>query len=402
MAEDDAARTPKRRQTRKRRAEGALPAAAEAPEGEGAIPAPPTEIERGAEPELAPPLQEPVVQTEGEPQPVAESEAEAPPAPAEVAGTVEPEPPTSPAPVAEAEPLVVTIFGGSGFIGRRLVARLVEAGARVKVAVRDPTTSAMAPAAKGAGSVETIKASITDDEAVLAAVAGSNAVVNLVGILYEGGGQTFVGVHVDGARRIATAAKAAGIRRLVHTSALGASAGSPSQYARTKAAGEDAVREAFPEASIVRPSIVFGPEDDFFNRFATMAKISPALPLIGGGTTRFQPVYVDDVAAAIARLLEDETTAGQTYELGGPGVYTFKELLEMLLRLKKIARALIPVPFFLAEIPGSVLQMLPTPPLTRDQVELLKTDNVLGGAMPGLAALGITPTPLEAVLPTYL
>ena len=275
-----------------------------------------------------------------------------------------------------------------------------------------------APAAKGAGSVEAIRASIGDDAAVAAAIAGSTAVVNLVGILYERGEQTFAGVHVDGARRIAAAATAAGVRRLVHTSALGASAASPSQYARTKAAGEAAVREAFPEASIIRPSIVFGPEDDFFNRFAMMAKISPALPLIGGGTTRFQPVYVDDVAAAIVTLLEgglkggleggldgglgQEREPGQTYELGGPEAYSFKELLEMMLRLKKMTRALVPVPFFLAEVQGSFLQMLPTPPLTRDQVELLKADNVPSGSLPGLAALGITPTPLEAVLPTYL
>ncbi len=358
MAEDDAAPKPKRRQPRKR------PAAAAPPDGPG------------------------------------ESEAAPPAAPAEAAAAVE-EPAAAAGPAAEPRPLVVTIFGGTGFIGRRLVAHLLEAGATVKVAARDPK-SVTAPAAKGSGSVEAIRASIGDDAAVAAAVAGATAVVNLVGILYERGEQTFAAVHVDGARRIAAAAKAAGVRRLVHTSALGASAASPSQYARTKAAGEAAVREAFPEASIIRPSIVFGPEDDFFNRFATMAKISPALPLIGGGTTRFQPVYVDDVAAAIVTLLEEEREPGQTYELGGPEAYSFKQLLEMMLRLKKMTRALVPVPFFLAEVQGSFLQMLPTPPLTRDQVELLKTDNVPSGSLPGLAALGITPTPLEAVLPTYL
>lgn len=357
MAEDDAAPKPKRRQPRKRRA------------------------------------------VEAPPDGPAEGEA-APAAPVELAPAAE-EPEAASGPAAEPLPLVVTIFGGTGFIGRRLVARLLEAGATVKVAARDPK-SVTAPAAKSAGSLEAIRASIGDDAAVAAAVAGSTAVVNLVGILYERGEQTFAGVHVDGARRIAAAAKAAGVRRLVHTSALGASASSPSQYARTKAAGEAAVREAFPEASIIRPSIVFGPEDDFFNRFATMAKISPALPLIGGGTTRFQPVYVDDVAAAIVALLEEGHEPGQTYELGGPEAYSFKQLLEMMLRLKKMTRALVPVPFFLAEVQGSFLQMLPTPPLTRDQVELLKTDNVPSGSLPGLAALGITPTPLEAVLPTYL
>lgn len=387
MAEDDAAPKPKRRQPRKRRA-AAAPASASAAEEQAAPPAP----DEGIASDHAP---------AAEPEALSlQAEASAPPAPGEVAAA-EPAPAAGEEPVAEPQPLVVTIFGGTGFIGRRLVARLLEAGATVKVAVRDPKSVTMR-AAKGGGSVEAVKAGIGDDAAVAAAVAGSTAVVNLVGILYERGEQTFAHVHVDGARRIAAAAKAAGVRKLVHTSALGASASSPSQYARTKAAGEAAVREVFPEASIIRPSIVFGPEDDFFNRFATMAKISPALPLIGGGTTRFQPVYVDDVAAAIATLLTEERTGGETYELGGPDVHTFKELLEMMLRLKKTSRALVPIPFFLAEVQGSFLQMLPTPPLTRDQVELLKTDNVTSGDLPGLADLGITPTPLEAVLPTYL
>jgi NADH dehydrogenase len=363
MAEDDAAPKPKRRQTRKRRADETPPPAAGAAEGEPEAPTPAT--------------------------------------PAGTAVPAEPEPAAAEEPAAEARPLVVTMFGGTGFIGRRLVARLLEAGATVRLAVRDPKPVNL-PSGKGGGSVEMVMASLGDETSVAAAVAGSTAVVNLVGILYEHGEQTFAAVHVDGARRVAAAAKAAGVGRLVHTSALGASASSRSSYARTKAAGEAAVREAFPEASIVRPSIVFGPEDDFFNRFATMAKLSPALPLIGGGTTRFQPVYVDDVAAAIVALLQDPGTAGQTYELGGPDVHSFKELLEMLLRLKKLSRALVPIPFFLAEVQGSFLQMLPTPPLTRDQVELLKTDNVLSGTLPGLADLGVTPTPLEAVLPTYL
>jgi NADH dehydrogenase len=354
MAEDDAAPKPKRRQTRKPRANPAPPAA-----------------------------------------PAAEEEPPAPAAPDEA------EPAAAEEPVAEAQPLVITIFGGTGFIGRRLVARLLEAGATVKLATRDPK-SVSPPSASGGGSVEPLITTLADETSVAAAVAGSTAVVNLVGILYEHGEQTFASVHVDAARRIAAAAKAAGVGRLVHTSALGASASSRSSYARTKAAGEAAVREVFPQASIIRPSIVFGPEDDFFNRFASMAKISPALPLIGGGTTRFQPVFVDDVATAIVTLLQDDSTAGQTYELGGPEVRSFKELLEMMLRLKKLSRALVPIPFFLAEVQGSFLQMLPTPPLTRDQVELLKTDNVLGGALPGLSDLGITPTPLETVLPTYL
>ncbi len=301
----------------------------------------------------------------------------------------------------EAVPMVVTIFGGSGFVGRRLVARLVEHGARVRIATRNPEGKAL-PRTKGSGTVETVRAGIADETAVRAAVAGAMAVINLVGILYESGEQSFEAVHIEGARRVAAAAKAAGAQRLVHMSALGASPSSPSKYAQTKAGGEKAVLESFGDASIVRPSIVFGPDDDFFNRFSAMAKMSPALPLIGGGTTRFQPVYVDDVAAAFVRILEDDNARGKTYELGGPRVYSFRELMELMLRVKGTSRLLVPIPFFLAEVQGSVLQMLPTPPLTRDQVELLKTDNVLGGSAPGLESLGVTPTPLEEVLPTYL
>lgn len=310
-------------------------------------------------------------------------------------------PPAQPEAAGAADPMVVTIFGGTGFVGRRLVAHLVERGARVKVATRHPDKAAL-PRTQGPGAVEAVKAGIGDDSAVRAAMADATAVVNLVGILHEGGGQTFEAVHVEGAQRVAAAANAVGVKRLVHMSALGASSGSPSAYARSKAGGEQAVHERFPDASVVRPSIVFGPDDDFFNRFAAMAKLSPALPLIGGGATRFQPVYVEDVAAAITRMLEDGDTRGKTYELGGPRVYSFKELIELMLRIKGTSRLLVPIPFFLAEIQGSVLQMLPTPPLTRDQVELLKTDNVLGGVAPGLESLGIAPTALEEVLPTYL
>lgn len=296
---------------------------------------------------------------------------------------------------------VITIFGGSGFVGRRLAGRFVDTGAWVRIAARHPDSVAL-PAAKGSGGAEAVCAGIANDDDVRAAVTGSDVVINLVGILHESGGQSFAAVHVDGARRVAQAAQAAGVRRLVHMSALGASVDSPSKYARSKAEGERAVREVFPGASVLRPSIVFGPEDSFFNRFAAMARFSPALPLIGGGTTRFQPIYVDDLTAAILRICESDAAKGQTYELGGAGGYSFKELMELMLRVKKTTRILVPVPFFLAEVQGTVLQMLPTPPLTRDQVELLKTDNVVDGAHPGLSNLGITPTPVEEVLATYL
>ena len=297
---------------------------------------------------------------------------------------------------------VVAIFGGSGFIGRNLIQRLAAQCTSVVVAVRHPAALDFKMIKGEAATVKAVKASILSDGDVRAAVEGANAVINLVGILYESGDQTFEAVHAEGARRVAEAARNAGVDRLIHMSALGADPKSPSAYSRTKARGEQHVRDVFPEATILRPSIVFGPEDDFFNRFAAMAKYSPALPLVGGGKTRFQPVYVEDVTSAIDRFLSDDSTRGQIYELGGPKVYTFKELLELLLKEKKVSRALIPIPYFLAEIQGSVLQMLPRPPLTRDQVESLKRDNVLGGSCPGLAELGIEPTPVEDILPTYL
>lgn len=299
----------------------------------------------------------------------------------------------------------VTVFGGSGFIGRQLVRTLRRDNAAVAVAARHPEAAERAvsrAADSSAGSVTVVRADVTDFDTIVAAVAGADAVINLVGILYEKGAQTFPRVHEQGAANVARAAKKAGVSRLVHMSALGASPTSTSAYARSKAAGEVAVRDAFPEATIIRPSIVFGPEDDFFNRFAGFAKYSPALPLIGGGTTRFQPVYVGDVANAFAAALAAPEHQGKTFELVGPRTYTFKELMELMLATMGSRRFLVPVPFVVAELEGSLLEILPKPPLTRDQVELLKSDNVAGGHEPGLEALGIEPTALEAVLPSYL
>jgi uncharacterized protein YbjT (DUF2867 family) len=296
----------------------------------------------------------------------------------------------------------VTIFGGSGFIGRSMVRRLVDDGASVRIAARHPETAKdHLPRATG-DKVEAVRVDIHDDAAVSAAVRDADAVINLVAILYEKGRQTFKALHVEGARRVAAAAKQAGASRMIQMSALGASAVSEAEYARTKAAGEQAVREVFADATIVRPSIVFGRDDDFFNRFAGMASMSPALPLIGGGKSRFQPVFVEDVAAAFAAILADPATAGKTYELGGPQVYTFRELMEILLEQMGSRRLLIPLPFIAAEAQAYVLEWLPKPPLTRDQVALLKSDNVLGGQEPGLRDLGIEPTALESVLPTYI
>jgi len=298
-----------------------------------------------------------------------------------------------------------TVFGGSGFIGRYVVKRLAARGLEVTVAVRDPDRAGFLKPMGNVGQVTPVRVPVTDERAVAAALAGAELAVNLVGILYEGGRQRFEAVQHEGAGRIARLAAAAGVRRLVHVSAIGADPDSPSAYGRTKGLGEAAVRAGFPGATILRPSIVFGPEDDFFNRFAAMARLLPALPLIGGGETRFQPVYVGDVADAVLAALDDPGAAGRTYELGGPRVYTFAELMRLLLREIGRRRMLVPVPFALARMKAAVLELLPAPPLTRDQVRMLERDNVVGlgpDAAGTLADLGVTATAVEAVVPRYL
>ncbi|MDY0881780.1 complex I NDUFA9 subunit family protein [Dongia soli] len=297
---------------------------------------------------------------------------------------------------------VVTVFGGSGFIGRYVVEKLAKRGWIIRVAVRRPDDALFLKMTGLLGQTAPIAANIRDQRSVEAAVAGADAVVNLVGILFESGAQRFDKVQAEGPGRIAAAAKAAGVRQMVHISAIGADSSSPAAYGRSKAAGEEAVRGAFPTATILRPSIVFGPEDSFFNRFAAMTRLSPALPLIGGGRTRFQPVYVLDVADAVLAALEQPAAAGQIYELGGPATYSFRELMELMLREINRRRLLIPIPFALASLQGALLQYLPSPPLTLDQVRLLKRDNVVSPGAKGLADLGITPTAVEVILPTYL
>lgn len=312
---------------------------------------------------------------------------------------------------------LVTVFGGSGFVGRHLVQRLAEAGARVRVAVRHPAEADFLKPMGDVGQIAPIPASVTHDGSVRAAVAGADAVVNLVGILYESGRRSFDAVHRQGAENVARAAAEAGVTTLVHMSALGADPDSRSKYASSKAAGEDAVRQAFPRASIVRPSVIFGPQDQFFNLFASLAQFSPVLPvfgcsrprfgdggfdLCGGGGVKFQPVYVGDVADAMMACLADPACAGKTYELGGPATCSFKEIMEMVLRETGRNRLLLPIPYWLGKIEAVFLQLLPKPLLTTDQVELLKRDNILSGKLPGLAELGIQPTGAEAILPTYL
>jgi NADH dehydrogenase len=294
---------------------------------------------------------------------------------------------------------LVTIFGGSGFVGRHTVRALARAGYRIKVATRHPNRAFFLRPLGSVGQIDFVKCDVADADSVARALSGAQAVVNLTGILFQSG-QTFEEVQADGAANIAKASAAAGVGALVHVSAIGADAESNSDYAMTKAKGEASVREAFPRAVILRPSIIFGPEDGFFNKFAQMARFFPALPLIGGGRTRFQPVFVGDVAQAIVAGLSRQD--GRTYELGGPNTYSFKELLQLILRETGRKRALVPVPFSIAFLQAAFLQLLPTPLLTIDQVKLLKKDNVVSATACNLADLGITPTSVEAVIPSYL
>ncbi|MGH6892495.1 MAG: complex I NDUFA9 subunit family protein [Dongiaceae bacterium] len=297
---------------------------------------------------------------------------------------------------------LATVFGGSGFIGRYVVANLARKGWLVRAAVRRPDEALFLKTSGVIGQVTPVAANVRDRPSVARAIEGADAVVNLVGILHESGRQRFQAVQAEGARHIAEEAARAGAAHLVHISAIGADPKSDSAYARTKAEGEAAVRQAFPKATILRPSIVFGPEDDFFNRFAKLSRIAPALPLIGGGATRFQPVYVGDVAEAVVRAIEAPAVAGQTYELGGPKIYRFADLMRLLLQETGRKRLLVPVPFPIASLMGAVLQCLPSPQLTLDQVRLLKRDNVAREGAAGLKELGIVPTSVEAILPTYL
>ena len=299
---------------------------------------------------------------------------------------------------------LVTVFGGSGFIGRYVVRRLAHDGWEVRVAVRRPDQALFLKTAGHIGQVTPVAANIRDTASVRAAVAGADRVVNLVGILFEAGPQRFDAVQAEGAGRVAEAAAAANVAGLVHISAIGADPNAAAAYARSKAAGEAAVGRAFPGATIFRPSIVFGPEDQFFNRFAAMAVISPVLPLIGGGTTRFQPVYVLDVAEAVMRAVDDSALAGKLFELGGPRIYSFRELLQLTLAEIGRKRMLLTLPFPLAALQGALLQSMPfmRPALTTDQVKLLKRDNVVGSQAAGFKELGMVPTALEPILPTYL
>jgi uncharacterized protein YbjT (DUF2867 family) len=300
---------------------------------------------------------------------------------------------------------LVTVIGGSGFLGRNVVRALAQRGYRIRVACRRPDLAGYLQPLGRVGQIHTVQANLRYPESLAAAARDASVVVNLVGILYERGRQRFDAVQAEGAEaaaQVATAYRA----RFVQASAIGADEASTSFYGRTKAEGEKRVLAAAPGATILRPSIMFGPDDDFFNRFAALARFAPALPLVGGGETRFQPVFVGDVAEAIARAVDGQAKPGTIYELGGPEVFTFKELMEYVLAVTGRKRLLVPMPFFAARFVASFLQFAPKPMLTPDQVELLRSDNVVSEAATRerrtLAALGITPTSVEAVVPNYL
>lgn len=304
---------------------------------------------------------------------------------------------------------LATVFGGSGFVGRYAVAALAKRGWRLRAAVRRPDLAGFLQPAGLVGQIYPVQANVRYPDSIARALQGSKAVVNTVGVLTSSGRQSFRAIHVDGARAIAKAAREAGVERFVHISAIGADRKAKSTYARSKGEGEAAVLEEFPDAVILRPSIVFGPEDEFFNRFAAMARISPFLPLIGGGHTRFQPVFVGDVAGAVAACLAGEAKPGAVYELGGPEVLTFRQLLDLTQKWANRDRFYLHLPFWLAKLQALLTWPLPNAirPVTYDQVRLLQSDNVVSDKAKSekrtLSGLGITtPHGVAAIVPTYL
>jgi NADH dehydrogenase len=301
---------------------------------------------------------------------------------------------------------LVTVFGGSGFLGRYVVRALAKRDYRIRVGVRRPELAGHLQPLGKVGQIHAVQVNLRHPGSVGAAMRGSHVADNLVGILTKNGRQTFDAVVAKGAATIAEAAAAAGAR-MVHVSAIGADATSASAYARAKASGERAVLAAVPSATVLRPSVMFGPEDQFTNRFAALARMSPLLPLIGGGATRMQPVYVGDVATAVADAVDGWTKAGAVYELGGPEVLSMREIMQIILRVIERERMLVPLPFAIARLKAMVLQFAPGPlKLTPDQVTLLKTDNVVSDAATAagltLQGLGIAPDSMEAVVPQYL
>jgi len=297
--------------------------------------------------------------------------------------------------------MLVTVFGGGGFIGRHIVQRLAAAGHAIRIAGRDTERAARLCTMGGVGQITPVAASITDEASSARAVAGADIVINLVGILFESRAGDFQRIQAEGAGRVARLAAAAGAKHFLHLSAIGADAASPSLYAQTKAAGEAAVLAAFPGAIILRPSVVFGAEDQFFNRFAGLAALLPFMPVVAG-ETRFQPVYVGDVADAAMAALADPSAAGKVFELGGPRPMSMRQVLRYILDVTGRRRPMITLPEGFVRLQARLGELLPTPPLTRDQLILLGKDNVVSPNALGFQALGIEPKAVEAIVPSYL
>jgi uncharacterized protein YbjT (DUF2867 family) len=296
----------------------------------------------------------------------------------------------------------IVVLGGSGFIGQEIVKNLVKEKADVTVGCRDIKKAKCLESIRGNGRVSVVQTDVTIQQDLRNILQGSDLVISLVGVLYEIGKYTFNTIQAEVPKMIGVEANKAGVERILHFSAIGADKNSQSEYAVSKAMGEESLLAVFPATTIFRPSIVFGPNDNFFNKFSNMATFSPVLPLIGGGETLFQPIYVGDISNAVLRVLGSEQTVGKTYELGGPSTYSFKELIELTMLYSKKSRLLLNLPFWLANIQASFMELLPNPILTRDQLELLKVDNVVGNKMFTLADLDIIPTACESVLSTYL
>lgn len=298
---------------------------------------------------------------------------------------------------------IITILGGTGFVGRYVVKHLADKGYTLRIVARNPDAALHLKTAGNVGQIVLVKGNIARPDTLSPLLTGSYAVINLVGILFESGKQNFAALHAQGAEKLALAAKSKGVKRFIQMSSLGVDRAIASHYARTKALGERAVLAAFPDATILRPSVIFGPEDNFFNQFACMASIAPFLPVIGGGKTKFQPVYVGDVARAICACIEQAGTAGQIFELGGPQVMSFREIFEYILKITRRRRKLLTMPFAVASAIAPLAQFLPPPfKFTSDQVNLLKYNNVVSRDHKTLADLGITPTAVEMVVPEYL
>jgi uncharacterized protein YbjT (DUF2867 family) len=309
---------------------------------------------------------------------------------------------------------IVTIFGGSGFIGRYLVRALAPTGAAIRIASRSANHASLCKSMGEVGQIAICSCNVRDKESIQEVISGSTAVVNLTGILYQRGLQNFDQIHREAPTHMASIAADAGVKTFVHISAIGANPKSVALYSKSKGEGEAEVRRVFRDATIIRPSLLFGPEDDFFNRFGAYSQFLPALPLIGGGNTKFQPVYVCDVAQSIIWSLQNKEARGQTYELGGPRVMTFKELMELLLKTIDRRRLLVPVPLWVSAVGGHLIESLfalpakmmpaltPPPPLTLDQVRLMREDNIVSEESPSFADMGISPVSLETVLPSYL